>query len=348
MPLAPPTPVYIGIDISQAQLDLARHGQPPLWQARNDAGGIAQTVAQLLPLAPARIVLEATGPYHQALARALENAGLPVVVVNPRQVRDFARSQGRLAKTDRVDARVLAHFAAVTELAPRPLPAAATRALRQLVDRRRELQAQLTAERNRRRTAEPVLQPLLDAHIAWLVAQSQQVTVLIRQAIAADPTWAALDQLLQSVPGIGPVVAATLIAELPELGTLTRQQVAALVGVAPFHQDSGTHRGRRRIWGGRASVRTALYMAALVASRYNPVLWPFYQRLLAAGKPKKVALVAVMRKLLTILTAMVRDQTPWSPYENRTSQAKPDVVLSPVSPRQDSTASTLPEVAAMR
>jgi len=341
-------PVYIGIDVSKARLDLARHGRKTPWQTTNDAPGIAQTVAQLVPLAPARIVLEATGCYHQALARALANAGLPVVVANPRLVRAFAQSQGRLAKTDRVDAAILAHYAAVTELQPRPLPDAATRALRQLVDRRRELQAQLTAERNRRRSAEAVLQPLLDEHIAWLLAQRDQVTALIAQAIAANPAWAALNRRLQSVPGIGPIVAATLIAELPELGTLSRQQLAALVGVAPFHQDSGQQHGRRRIWGGRASVRTALYMAALVASRFNPVLRPCYQRLLATGKPKKVALVAVMRKLLAILTAMVRDGTDWTPAKNRTRQDKPAVALSPVSPQQDTRRSTPREVAAMR
>lgn len=311
---ATPTACYVGIDVAKAHLDLAVHGpgQQP-WREANDTAGIADTLCRLQALAPTRIALEATGPYHLALAHALQQAGLPLVVTNPRQVRDFAKSQGRLAKTDRLDARVLAHFAASSTQQPRPLPDSASRNLRQLVARRTDVQAQLVAERLRRAEAEPAVRELIDAHLAWLQEHLAAVTAAVEAAIAAAPRWLATTRLLRSVTGIGPVVAATLVAELPELGTLSRQAIAALAGVAPFHRDSGQFRGQRHCWGGRARVRPALFMAALVAARHNPVLRPFYQRLLAKGKLKKVALVAVMRRLLVIANAMVRDKRRWDP-----------------------------------
>jgi transposase len=307
----PPTACYVGIDVAKAHLDLAVHGHGQPWRVANDAAGIAATVQRLQALAPTRVALEATGPSHLPLAAALQQAGLPLVVSNPRQVRDFAKSQGHLAKTDRLDARVLAHFAASTTQPLRPLPDSATRSLRQLVARRSEVQAQLVAERLRRTEAEPAVQALIDAHLTWLQAQLAAVTAALTAAVAAAPRWLDTTRLLRTVPGVGPVAAVTLVAELPELGTLTRQQIAALAGVAPFHRDSGQFRGRRSCWGGRARVRPALYLAALVGSRHNPVLRPFYQRLRAAGKPAKLALVACMRKLLVILNAMVRDRAPW-------------------------------------
>ncbi len=306
-----PSACYVGIDVAKRHLDLAIHGPEQPWRVANDAAGIAATVRRLQALAPRRVALEATGPYHRALAAALQQAGLPLLVTNPRQVRDFARSQGRLAKTDRLDARVLAHFAATTTQAPRPLPDSATRGLRQLVARRVEIQAQLVAERLRLAEAEPAVRALIDAHLAWLCAHLAAVTAALDAAVAAAPRWLDTTRLLRSVPGIGPVVAVTLVAELPELGTLSRQQIAALAGVAPFHRDSGQFRGRRSCWGGRARVRPALYMAALVGVRHTPVLRAFYQRLVAAGKPKKLALVACMRKLLVIANALVRDNTRW-------------------------------------
>ncbi len=309
---ATPCACYVGIDVAKAHLDLAVHGpgQQP-WRVANDAAGIAATVQRLQALTPTRVALEATGPYHLALAYALQQAGLPLLVTNPRQVRDFAQSQGRLAKTDRLDARVLAHFAASTTQAPRPLPDSPTRSLRQLVARRREVQTQLVAERLRRAEAEPAVRALIDAHLAWLREHLAAVTAALDAAVSAAPRWLDTTKLLRSVTGIGPVVAATLVAELPELGTLSRQQIAALAGVAPFHRDSGQFRGQRHCWGGRARVRPALYMAALVAVRHNPVLRAFYQRLVAKGKRKQVALVAVMRRLLVIANAMVRDNQRW-------------------------------------
>ena len=328
MPTATPVvePRFVGVDVAKAHLDLALQGGAQQRFA-NDAQGIAALVAFITPLAPQHLVLEATGPYHRALAAALVAAQLPVSVCNPRQVRDFAKSQGHLAKTDRVDARVLAHYAAVTPYQARPLPDAPTQALRQLVQRRRQLIALITEEHHRLATAEAVLTPFIEAHLAFLRSQLAELAPRIQAAISAAPRWQRLDQLLRSVPGVGQVTAATLLAELPELGQLSRQQVAALVGVAPFHRDSGTRRGKRTVHGGRAGVRTALYMAALVASRRNPVLAAFYQRLLAAGKPKKVALVAVMRRLVTILNAVAREGQPW----DETKAARRDASAAPAS-----------------
>jgi transposase len=237
----------------------------------------------------------------------------PLAVVNPRQVRDFARATGELSKTDQIDARILALFGERIRPEPRPLPDETTELLDALVTRRRQLVDMLTAEKNRLGLARKSAEKSIKAHIRWLERALAGVEGELDLAIAKSPLWRAKEDLLRSVPGIGPVVSRTLLAELPELGTLNRQEIAKLVGVAPLARDSGKRRGNRRIWGGRASVRSALYMATLTASRFNPAIRQFYTRLLAKGKPKKVALVACMRKLLTILNAMIRHKTPWNP-----------------------------------
>ena len=311
---ASPTPCAIGIDVSKQHLDLALHQQGQPQRLANDAEGIAMLVAQLRPRAPQLIVLEATGGYEAPCALALQEAGLPVLVVNPRQARDFAKSQGILAKTDRVDARVLAQFAATTTLAPRALPTGPLRELAALVTRRRQVQEHLTAERHRQPFADGLVAESLSAAIAEATRQLTQLTAAIGRLIRDTPALRTSAERLQSVPGVGPVVAATLLGELPELGQLSRRQIAALAGVAPLARDSGQQRGRRHVWGGRASVRQVLYMAALVATKHNPVIQAFYQRLLAAGKPKKLALVACMRKLLVILNALVKQATVWDAH----------------------------------
>jgi len=266
-------------------------------------------------LQPTLIVLEATGGLERLVTSALATAGLPVVVVNPRQARDFARATGQLAKTDALDARALAHFADVIRPTPRPLPDAQTQELRGLLGRRQQLIVMRTAEQNRLAGASGRLNQDIEAHIAWLNARIATLDDDLETMLRASPLWRENDDLLQSVPGIGPVCARTFLLELPELGTLTRQQIAALVGVAPLNCDSGTLRGRRTIWGGRAHVRTVLYMGTLVATRFNPQIKAFYQRLLAAGKIKKVALTACMHKLVTILNAMLKHRTSWKAQE---------------------------------
>jgi len=257
------------------------------------------------------VVLEATGGREVALAAALATAGLAVAVVNPRQVRNFARAIGQLAKADALDAAVLARFAEVVRPTPRPLPDAQTRELSAVLTRRRQLIAMLTAERQRLGTARPAMRTRIQTHIAWLEQEVADLDGALRDAIRASAIWREQENLLRGVPGIGPTTALTLLAEVPELGRLGRKAIAALVGVAPLNCESGTLRGRRVVWGGRARVRTALYMAALVATRHNPVIRAFYERLCAVGKPKKLALTACMHKLLLILNAMLRDRTPW-------------------------------------
>lgn len=305
--------LVVGIDIAKAELAVALHPTGTTWTVAHTAAGIQALTARLPPLTPALVVCEATGGLETALVGALAAAGLPLVVVNPRQVRAFAKATGRLAKTDALDAAVLARFGAAVQPPVRPLPDAATQALGALVTRRRQLVDMLTAERNRLGSAPPVLHRELRAHIAWLARRLTRLDRDLDAALRASPCWRTQDALLQSVPGVGPVLAATLLAELPELGTLSRHAVAALVGVAPVARDSGAFRGRRRTWGGRAPVRAVLYMATLAAVRCNPVLRAFYRRLTGAGKLPKVALTACMRKLLTILNAMVKHQTPWAP-----------------------------------
>jgi transposase len=306
-----PSATVVGIDVSKAALDVAVRPAGGAWRAANDAPGIAALVERVAALAPACIVLEATGGLERGASAALAAAGLPVAVVNPRQVRDFAKATGKLAKTDALDAAVLAHFAEAVRPAVRPLPDAAARALAELVTRRQQLVEMQTAERNRLGSLTGSRRERAQAHIAWLRQELAALEAELAAAIEASPAWRERDRLLRSAPGVGPVLARTLVAELPELGTLDRKRRAALVGVAPLNRDSGTFRGRRGVWGGRARVRAALYMGALVATRCNPVIRAFYQRLLAAGKAKKVALVACMHKLLRILNAMLRSRTAW-------------------------------------
>ncbi|MFQ5695045.1 MAG: IS110 family transposase [Terriglobia bacterium] len=272
------------------------------WEVRHDEAGMEQVVEQRRASRVTLVVVEATGGLEGPLVGALASARVPVVVANPRQVRAFAKATGQLAKTDTLDAHVLAHFAEAIRPPVRPLPDAATQALSALVTRRRQLVTMLTAEQNRRtRVPAGPIREDIDAHLHWLQQRLKSVEQTLRTTLRQSPVWRTKDNLLQSVPGVGSVLATTLLAELPELGTLDRRQIAALVGVAPFNQDSGTRRGHRLIWGGRAPVRSVLYLGALSASRFNPVIRAFYTRLRAAGKVPKVALTACMRKLLTIL-----------------------------------------------
>ena len=308
-------PCFIGIDVAKAQLDIAIRPSGERWAVPNDASGVTMLVDRVQALQPTLIVLEATGGLERAATVALATAGLPVVVVNPRQARDFARATGQLAKTDALDARALAHFADVIRPTPRPLPDAQTQELRALLGRRQQLIGLRTAAQNRLAGTSGRLAQDIEAHIAWLKARLATLDDDLETMLRASPLWRENDDLLQSVPGIGPVCARTFLLELPELGTLTRQQIAALVGVAPLNCDSGTLRGRRTIWGGRAHVRTVLYMGTLVATRFNPQIKAFYQRLLAAGKIKKVALTACMHKLLTMLNAMLKHRTSWQAQE---------------------------------
>lgn len=304
--------IFIGIDVSKARLDVAIRPSGESESVANDKTGIKALVKHLGEIQPALIVLEATGGVERQLTRALASAELPVVVVNPRQVRDFAKATGQLAKTDAIDAVVLARFAETVRPVLRPLPDEVTLELRALIARRRQITEMMVAERNRLRGASQSVTKRIDAHIRWLEAELQRADKDLDQSIRQSPIWQENEDLLRSVPSIGPVISRTLLAELPELGQLNRKQIAALVGIAPLNWDSGTLRGRRAIWGGRASVRAVLYMAALVASRHNTVMRVFYKRLRDAGKAPKVALVACMRKLLTILNALIKHKTRWS------------------------------------
>ena len=307
------TSCYVGIDVAKAWLDVAVRPGGETWRVSNTEAELPALVERLGQVTPAAVVLEATGGYERAVVAALAMAGLPVTVVNPRQVRDFAKAIGRLAKTDALDAGVLAHFAEAVRPAPRPLPDAATQTLAGLVERRHQLVTMLTAEQNRRQQALPAVRPLVQAPIQWLEQALAELNQNLDQTLHTSPLWRERDQLLQSVPGMGPVVALTLVADRPELGTLTHKQIAALVGVAPLHRDSGLLRGKRLVWGGRARVRAARSMASWAAVRWNPVLRSFWLRLRERGKPPKVALVACMHKLLTLLNAMLRHQRAWQP-----------------------------------
>jgi transposase len=302
----------LGIDVSKAQLDVAVHDPASTWQSPNTDPGIRDLVHHLGALSPTLVVLEATGGYELRLVAELAAAHLPVVVTNPRRVRAFARSTGQYAKTDKLDAQLLARFGAVLRPEPRPLPTEAEDQLTGLLTRRQQVIEMLTVEKNRRPTLHPSLRTALDEHLAWLTEQLRKLDAAIDQFIQGTPLWKDKDALLQSVPGVGRVTSCTLVALLPELGTLDRQAIAALVGVAPVNKDSGKKHGKRRIYGGRAPVRRTLYMAALSASKHNPKIKLFYERLLARGKEKKVALTACMRKLLVILNAMLRSHQTWA------------------------------------
>ena len=303
--------VYAGIDVAKRKLDMAVHLSEQRWDFTNDDEGINQAVSCLQELSPELVVLEATGGIELPIAASLAVAGIPVAIVNPRQVRDFAKATGKLAKTDALDAQVLAHFAAAIRPTPRPLPDAIAQEFAAILARRRQLIEMLTAEKNRFPTALKPVRERIKAHISWLEQELADTDRELENNIRKSPLWREKDSLLQSVPGVGPVLSTTLLAHLPELGTLNRKQVAALVGVAPLNRDSGRFRGKRTIWGGRAAVRSILFMATLSATRYNPVIKAFYKRLCAAGKAKKVALTACMRKLLTILNSILRHHTPW-------------------------------------
>lgn len=304
----------VGIDVSKATLDVAWSTNPVArWQTTNDEAGWVSLVAHVQTLDPGVIVLEATGGYETGAASALSAAGLPVAIVNPRQVRDFAKALGLLEKTDALDAAVLADFATRIQPTPRPLPDGLQADLQALVARRRQLVDMLTAERNRLPLARGAVRKNVLAHIAWLEKQLAKTDRDLRTRIEASPLWRVRDQRLQSVPGIGPTTSACLLACLPELGTLTHRQISKLVGVAPLPDDSGTRHGYRRIHGGRGNVRTALYMATVSAITHNPTIRAAYRRWRAAGKLPKVALVAAMHKLLIHLNAMLHQQTLWRP-----------------------------------
>jgi transposase len=303
--------VYVGIDVSKARLDVAIEPTHQRWQVANDEQGLQQLIEQLVPLHPERIVLEATGGYELSALASLGCANLPAVAVNPRQVRDFAKATGTLAKTDALDAQVLAHFAAAIKPELRPLPDAATRELAGLLARRRQLIEMRTAETNRLNLAVDQVRPDIREHVRWLDKRIKQLDDDLHTRLRASPLWREQDNLLRSIQGVGPVLSLTLLADMPEIGSVSHRKISALAGLAPFNVDSAKHTGERHIWGGRAAVRAVLYMATCSAVRHNPVIRAFYERLLAAGKRKNVALVACMRKLLIICNAIIHSGTPW-------------------------------------
>lgn len=305
--------VFVGVDVSKQRLDVASRGATvPVPSVANDDNGIAKLVGALREHPVELVCMEATGGYEVGVAGALLAAGVAVAIVNPRQVRDFARAVGQLAKTDAIDAEILARFAEVIQPPPRPLPDAPAAALRELVARRRQLVEMLVAERLRLgRSPTSAVRKSVVAHIKYLEREVKRTDTDLGETIKASPAWRAKDDLLQSVPGVGPTTSRTMLAVLPELGGLDRKKIAALAGVAPLNCDSGTLKGSRHIWGGRTSVRQVLYMAAMNAARYNPVIRAFHSRLVGAGKPPKVALTACMHKLLTIMNAILRTNVEW-------------------------------------
>ncbi|NJO79338.1 MAG: IS110 family transposase [Cyanobacteria bacterium RM1_2_2] len=306
-------PQWVGIDVSKATLDVYLRPSSKQFQVPNQASGIAQLIEQLQSFEIAQVILEASGGLELDAAQALQEQGFAVSIINPRQGRDFAKASGKLAKTDRIDASVLAHFGQAMQPAITVLSTANEQALQAAVTRRRQLVEMLTAEKNRQSKMRGKMQQNIDAHIEWLEQRIRELDSEIEQLSQSQAEWKSRITLLRSVPGIGKVIATTLVAALPELGQTSDKRISALVGVAPFNRDSGKYRGARTIWGGRASVRAVLYMGVLVAVRHNPVLRAFYTHLLAQGKAKKVALIACMHKLLRMLNAMIRDGKPWQP-----------------------------------
>lgn len=304
--------VSVGIDVSKNTLDIAIHETGETWSSNNDSRGCEVLATKLKQLKAASIVLEATGGFETLVTATLAAADLPVIVVNPRQVRDFAKATGQLAKTDALDCRILAHFAAAIAPPVRPIKSAETQHLEALLARRRQIVEMLVAEKNRLANhRDRAVVKDLNAHIVWLERRLKASDDELQRVLKTSPAWRERDDLLRSVPGVGPVLSLTLLAQLPELGQLNRREIAKLVGVAPFNWDSGQWRGSRHIWGGRATVRSPLFMATLCAIRINPTIKYFYRRLIAAGKAPKVAITACMRKLLTILNVMVKTQTSW-------------------------------------
>ena len=302
---------FVGIDVSKARLDVAVHEQKETTSFSNDEAGISSLVKKLKKLKPKLIVLEPTGGFEMLVVAEFSQAGLPVAVVNGKRVRDFAKATGQIAKTDKLDARVLAHFAAAIRPEVRRLRSEEEEQLTAVLTRRRQILDMLTVEKNRLVTVRAKMRPDLETHIQWLSKNLKELDQEIEEFIKGSPLWKEKDTLLQSVPGVGPVTSATMLGMLPELGLLNRQEIAALVGVAPVNKDTGTKQGKRRIYGGRADVRSVLYMAALSAKKHNPFIRKFFQRLIQHGKEKKVALTACMRKLLVILNAMLRTNMPW-------------------------------------
>lgn len=306
---------YAGVDVSKDRLDVAVAPSGETYSFTNDEEGVHNLVTALAPLAPRIVVLEATGGLEMAAAGMLSVSGLTVAIINPRQSRDFAKAMGRLAKTDAIDARVLAEFALRVQPEPRSLADEQIQRLSALITRRRQIIEMIVAEKNRLSRAHLEVRKRVRAHINWLEHELDEIDEELKSEIKSSPLWREKENLLRTVPGVGPVLSTTLLAQLPELGQLNRKEIAALAGVAPLNRDSGRWRGHRTCWGGRANVRCALYMGTLAATRYNPVIKDLYQRLVGNGKANKVAIVACMRKLLTILNAMMRDGQPWSPAE---------------------------------
>jgi transposase len=305
--------MFVGIDVSKKYLDVSYRPGNESYRVSNDEKGVAELVQRFASKPPTLVVMEATGGYEALCAAGLALAKLPVAVLNPRQVRDFAKATGKLAKTDALDAEVLAHYADAVRPEVRNLPDEETQQLSEIVGRRSQLVDMLTAETNRMYGCRvTTVRKLIYEHVKWLRKQLKDIDTDLDTKIKESPVWQAKDELLQSVPGVGRVLVRTLLAELPELGTLNSKEIAALVGVAPLNRDSGTMRGKRRIWGGRATVRRVLYMVAVAAVRCNPTIRSFYNRLIASGKAKKVALVACMRKLLITLNAMIRENRVWT------------------------------------
>lgn len=302
---------YAGIDVSKDHLDLAILPSREKGQYSNDEGGISKLIARLKKLSPELVVLEPTGGFEALVSASISAEGIAVAIVNARQIKEYARATGKMAKTDKLDAQVMAEFAAAIKPPVRPLRNEEEEEIKTMVSRRRQLLEILTAEKNRLAIARKPLKPGIQAHIEWLKKELEGLDRDIRHLIENCPVWRVKDDLLQSIPGVGKVLSATILAELPELGKLNRRKVAALVGVAPFNRDSGRLKGKRSVWGGRASVRTVLYMATLACTRYNPIIRNFYLGLVQRGKAKKVALVACMRRLLTIMNAILRKNQAW-------------------------------------
>lgn len=305
--------VYIGIDVSKDSLDMAAYPSWQIWKYGNNKHGISKIVSKLTTIRPKLIVMEATGGLEIPLRDAFEKDGLAVAVMNPRRIRDFGRAMGMLAKTDKLDAKVMAYFAAKIEPTPRPVPNEAGRKLEQLLTRREQLTEMLTAEKNRiKQSTSIAIRNHIMEHINWLETQIKDIDKTVKTNIDANPELSAKINLYKTMKGVGNILSAKLVATLPELGILNQREIAALVGLAPINRDSGKQRGRRTIWGGRAMIRKALYMPTLIATRYNPVIRNLYLRLITRGKLKKVALIACMHKMLTILNAMAKSNTEFS------------------------------------